>query len=210
MALASCVILVLLGGAAVIVQSVRLRRESQRLESERAAIEREREALTRLSAEQNTRIEVSASELEAQQRRIAEARAQLEELRKRAQQTEREGRDQQKAGTPIMATLILYPGSLRGGDGPTEVKIPPGASQLPLGLVLETADYRSYDVVIKNAQKKEIFPKKGLRLHPRKTLFLKVPTTQLKPGTYYVDVSGVASSGATAHLRTYQFRVISE
>lgn len=208
--LASCVIVVLLGGAAVIVQSVRLRRESQRLASERAAIDQEREAMTRLSAEQKTRSEASASKLEAQQRSIAEARAQLEALRKRAQQTEREGIDQQKAGAPAMATLILYAGSLRGGDGPAEVKIPPDASQLPLKLVLETAYYRRYDVVIKNAEEKELFPKNGLKLRPGKTLFLKVPTTYLKPGTYYVDVSGVASSGATKHLRTYQFRVISD
>jgi len=210
MALAACVVLVLLGGAAVVVQSLRLRRESQQLTDERAAIERQREELNRLSAEQNTRIEMSASELEAQQRRIVEARAQLEELRKRATQTEREGSDQQKTGMPAMATLILYPGSLRSGGGPEEVKIPPGASALPLKLVLETADYQSYNVVIEDAQKKEIFAKNGLRVRAGKTLFLKVPTTRLTPGNYAVDVSGVAPSGATEHLRTYQFRVISD
>lgn len=210
MALAACVIFVLLGGAIVIVQSVRLSRESQRLVAERTAIEREREALARISAEQNIKIEASASELEAQQRRIDGARAQLEELQKRVEQKEREGSDHQKFGLPTMATLILYAGSLRSGDGPAEVKLSPGASQLPLGLFLETADYRTYNVVIKDAQKKEISSKKGLRLNSRKTLFLKVPTTQLKPGTYDVAVSGVASSGVTEHLRTYQFRVIGD
>lgn len=210
MALASCCILVLLGGAGVVVQSVRLRRATQQLASEKAAIEREREALTRLSAEQNTRIEASASELEAQQRRIAEARAQLEELQKRMQQLERDGPDHQRIGSPTMATLILYAGSIRSGGAPIEVKIPPGSSQLPLGIVLETADYRGYGIVIRDAQKKEIFSKKGLRLDLHKTLFLKVPTNQLRPGTYHVEVSGLASSGVAERLRTYQFRVISD
>jgi hypothetical protein len=210
MALAACVIFVLLGGAIVIVQSVRLSRESQRLVAERTAIERERETLARISAEQNTRLEASASEFEAQQRRLAEARAQLEELQQRASQMERDRGDQPKAGTPTMAALILYAGSVRSGEGPAEVKITPGTSQLSLGLVLETADYRSYDVVIKDAQKKEAFSRKGMRLRLGKTLSLIVPTTQLKPGTYDVAVRGVASSGATEHLRTYQFRVISE
>lgn len=207
MVMAACVALVLLGGAAVVEQSVRLRRESQRLGDERAAIERQREELNRLSDEQNTKNERMASELKAQQSRNAEELARLEELRQGPK--EKEGSNQQKATTPIMATLFLYAGSLRGEGGPEEVKIPPGASQLPLGIVLETADYRSYNVVIKDAQKKEVSRKPGLRLRAGKTLFVRVPTTQLTPGNYTVDVSGVASSGA-AHLRTYQFRVITD
>jgi hypothetical protein len=206
MAMAACVFLVLIGGAAVVVQSVRLRRESQRLVSERAAIEREREELNQLSAEQARKIERTTADLKAQQSRNAEELARLEESRKRLKQIEEEGRGQQKAITPTMATFILSAGSLRGG-GPAEVKITPGASHLPLGLVLETADYRRYNVVIQDAQKKEIFAKTGLSLRAGKTLFVKVPTTQLTPGTYSVDISGGASSEA-AHLRTFQFRVI--
>lgn len=208
MVMAACVALVLLGGAAVIVQSVRLRRESQRLADERAAIEQGREELNRLSAEQNTKIERMASELKAQQSRNAEELARLEELRQGPKEIE--GSNQQKATTPIMATLFLYAGSLRSGGGPEEVKIPPGSSRLPLGIVLETADYRSYNVVIKDEQKKEVFGKNGLSLRGGKTLLLKVPTSQLTPGNYAVDVSGVAPSGATEHLRTYQFRVITD
>jgi hypothetical protein len=205
--MATCVLLVLIGGAAVVVQSVRLRRESQRLVSERAAIEREREELNRIAAEQNTKIEEKASELKAQERHNAEEVARIEELRQTAK--EKEGSNQQKAPPSVMATLFLYAGSLRGSGGPSEVKIAPGASQLPLGLILETADYRSYDVVIKDAQKKDIFAKNGLSLRPGKTLFFKVPTSQLTPGDYSVDVSGIASSG-TEHVRTFQFRVISD
>lgn len=204
MVMAACVALVLLGGAAVVVQSVRLRRESQRLADERAAIERQREELN----QQNNKIEQMTSELKAQQSRNAEELAQLEELHQGSKA--KEGSNQQKATTPIMATLFLYAGSLRSGGRPEEVRIPPGTSQLPLGLVLETTDYGSYNVVIKDAQKKEVFGKPGLRLRPGKTLFIRVPTTQLTPGNYTVDVSGVAPSGATEHLRTYQFRVISD
>jgi anti-sigma factor RsiW len=207
MALVACVVLVLLGGAAVVVQSVRLRRESQRLSAERAAIERQREELNRLADEQNTKIDRMASELNAQKSSNAEALAELENLRQRLKQ--REGSNQQNITMPAMATLFLYPGSLRSGGGPEEVKIPPGASQLPLGLVLETADYGSYNVVIKDAQKKEVLQKNGLRLRAGKTLFLKVATSGLTPGTYSAEVSGVAPSGAQ-HVRTYQFRVITD
>jgi anti-sigma factor RsiW len=207
MALAACVVLVLLGGTAVVVQSVRLRRESQRLAAERATIERQREELNRLSAEQNTKIAVRASELEVQQRRNAEELARIEELGQREKQ--KEGSNQGNAPTPTMATVFLYAGSLRSGGGPEEVKIPPGASQILLGLVLETATYRNYYVVIKDAQKKEVFAKK-VRLSAGKTLFLKVPTSQLKPGNYAADVSGVTPSGSTEHVRTYDFRVVTD
>jgi hypothetical protein len=207
-ALATCAVLVLLGGAAVVVQSVRLHRESQRLAAERAAIERQREELNRLADEQNTKIDHMASELNAEKSSNAEALAELEDLRQRLKQ--REGSNQRNISMPAMATLFLYPGSLRSGGGPEEVKIPPGASQLPLGLVLETADYGSYNVVIKDAQKKEVFAKSGLRLSAGKTLFLRVPTIGLTPGsTYSVEVSGVAPSGAQ-HVRTYQFRVVTD
>ena len=207
MALAACVALVLLGGAAVIVQSVRLRRESQLLAAERAAIEREREELNRISAEQNTKIARLVSELKTQESLSAEALAQLEDLQR---PKEKEGSNQQKSTSPIMATVFLYAGSVRGDGGPEEVKLPSGASQLPLGVVLEAADHRSYNVVIKDSQTKEVFRKDGLRLRAGKMLFLKVPTTQLTPGTYAVDVSGVVPSGATEHLRTYHFRVITD
>lgn len=206
MALAACVVLVLLGGAVVIWQSVRLSRESQRLVAERVEIERQRAELNRISAEQNAKIERMASELEAEQSGKAEALAQLEELRQKLKP--KEVSNEQKATAPTMATLILFAGPLRSGGGAEEVKIPPGVSELSLGLFLETADYRSYNVVIKDAQKKESFTKNGLRLRRGKTLFLTVPTTQLPPGTYSVDVSGVAPSGASQHLRSYQFRVI--
>ena len=207
MVMAACVLLVLIGGPAVVVQSVRLRRESRQLADERAAIARRREELNRIAAEQDTKIEEKASEIKAQERRNAEIQSRLEALEQKLKP--KEAGLQQKATTSSMATLFLYAGSLRGGGGLAEVKIPPSAFYLSLGLVLEASDYRSYNVVIKNAQKKEIFEKTGLSLRPGKTLILAVPTAKLTPDDYSVDVSGVASSGIEEHLRTFQFRVIS-
>lgn len=204
--MAACVLLVLLGGAAVVLQSFRLRRESQQLADERAAIARQREELNQLSAEQDHKIERMTADLKAQQSRNEEELARLEESRKRLKQIAEEGSGQQKAVTPTMATFILFAGSLRGGN-PPEVKITPGASRFPLGLVLETADYRRYSVVIQDAQKAAVFEKKGLSLRPGKTLVVKVPTILLAPGDFSVDVSGVSSSGPE-HVRTFQFRVI--
>lgn len=206
MVMTACVLLILIGGGAVVVQSVRLRRESQQLADERAALARQGEELNRLSAEHDRKIELATADLKAQQNHIAEELARLEESRKRLKQIEEEGRGQQKTVTPTMATFILSAGSLRGGGGPAEVKIPAGASHMPLGLVLETAKYRSYNVVIQDAQKATVFEKKGLSLRSGKTLFVKVPTILLAPGNYSVDLSGITPSRAE-HVRTFQFRV---
>jgi hypothetical protein len=189
------------------VQSLRLGREAQRLAAERAAIERQREELQRLSAEQNTKIEQMTSELKSQKTGNAEALAQLEEMRQRLKQKEES--KPQNILTPAMATVFLSVGSIRSEGRAEGVKIPPGVSHLPLGLVLETADYRSYNVAIKDAQRKVVFSKNGLTLRSGKSLLLRVPTNQVPPGTYSVEVSGVAPSGPQ-HLRTYQFRVISD
>jgi anti-sigma factor RsiW len=207
LALAACVVLVLLGGGAVVVQSVRLRHESQRLADERAAIARQREELNRIAAEQNSRIEEKASENKAQERRNTEELARIEARLQKTKETE--GSNQQKIATPTMAAVFLSAGSLRGEGGPAEVKIPPGVSHLPLRLGLETADYRKYNVLIKDGQQKEVFEKNGLSLRPGKILFFKVPTTKLTAGVYSVDVSGVAASGAE-HVRILRFRVVSD
>ena len=207
LALAVCLALVLLGGAAVIFQSVRLRNESQRLETERAAIARQREELNRLSAEQREKIDQIASALKDEQSRNDRAQELLKELQQR--QKAGESVAPQKGG-PTLASLILLPGSLRSEGASKELIISPGTSAVQLQLVLQAADYRKYRVIVKNSQAVEIRQKNALkpqRSSSGSTLSLQLPARLLPPGDYIVNVSGVAASGAVESVSDYVFHV---
>ena len=202
LALAACLALVLLGGAVVILQSVRLRNQSQRLEAERAAIEQQREELNRLSAEQRDKIDQIASTLKEEQNRNERAQELLKELEQR-QKAGEVGAQQKAAST--LASLILLPGSLRSEGARKELIISPGTAKVQLQLVLQAADYRSYRVIIRGPANTEI--QNVVRRGSGKTLSLQLPARRLPPGDYAVSVSGVTPSGAVESVSDYVFHV---
>jgi len=203
MALAAGIALVLLGGAAVIVQSVRLHNESQRLEAERAAISQQREELNRLSGEQRDEFNQIVSARRDAQNRTDRGQEQLKELLKR--QKAGEGVTPPKGGSTL-AFLTLLPGSLRSEGAKKDLIISPGTSAVKLTLVLQAADYPNYRVLIKGPQNKEI-QRTGLRPGSAKSLSLQLPARQLASGDYSAKVSGVTALGAVEPVSDYAFQV---
>lgn len=180
--------------AAAVVQTVRLRTESQRLTAERTKLERQRAELARLSAEERDR---TASELREAQLRYQRA----EELVKALQQPPGE----KSPATPTLASIVLMPGSLRSADDVKELPLTSGTSEVRLQLVLLSIDYRTYRVTI-NSRDKEI-RRSNVRPAANKTIVLRVPASQLPPGTYTVSVSGVTPTGDIEPVSNYTFRV---
>jgi anti-sigma factor RsiW len=193
LALAACIALFLLGGVAVIVQSMRLRNESNRLEAERAAIARQRGDLNRLSAEQREKLD-----------QIARDEQSLNDRAQELQQRQKASEPPQKT-TPILASLMLFPGGLRSG-GVKELTLAPGMSGVEIQLVLRSADYPSYRVIIRSPGNKET-QRTGLKASSGKVLSLKLSAAELPPGDYAVGVSGVAPSGAVESVSDYVFHV---
>src|SRR5437016_7760505 len=134
LALAACVVLILLGGAALLAGWMNLRRESQRLAAERTTLEQQQQALEKSAAEQQSRSEQLTAEIMKGRQQLEEDRKRFEELRG-AQIAGEKSQSQTPAG--IIATLLITPGLMRGPGGPAELLVAPGTSKIKLELGLE-------------------------------------------------------------------------
>lgn len=183
---------------AVIVQSIRLRSESQRLEGERAALERQRDEIARLAAEERNR---TASEL-----RDAQARAERdEELLRSVQQRQPETQPNQQS---LFASLTLFPGGgVRSGGTIKELNLPPGATEVHLQLALLSVDYHTYQVTINGPTSNQI-NRTTLKPTRKKTLALRLPANIFSSGQHTVQVSGVSPSGDLESVSDYSFKVV--
>ena len=205
LALAACVVLILLGGAALLAGWMNLRRESQRLAAERTTLEQQQQALEKSAAEQQSR----SAQLTAE---ILTERQQLEDDRKRLELRRVQIAGEQTSSRTSVATLahlFLPPGLTRGAGPPKELRIQPGVAKIKLELGLEAVDYARYQALIKTARNVELYQQRNLKpTRSSKAVALKVSASSLPAGDYTVYLSGTTSSGATEVVGEYSFRVI--
>ncbi|MGH9928537.1 MAG: hypothetical protein ACREA9_04810 [Pyrinomonadaceae bacterium] len=205
MALAACIVLILLGGVTLVTGWLRLRGESDRLAAERAAVLRQKEDLDKQSTEQRARTEQLTADLQQARDQRAEDLKRIEELQRN--QKPAESGQRTIFGT---ITLLLAPGSLRSGGGGPQLTVGPETSTAQLNLLLQRNEYPRYSVSIKTADGAVIFSQK--RLKPHKTgsgevLGISVPSRRLSPGDYTVHVDGLTSTEKVESVEDYEFRV---
>lgn len=208
MAIGIFIVLVLTSGVVLFAGWMKIRNESKRIAAEQAAIEQQRNELNRQSAEQRETIAQISAELKNAQSRNSKAEQMIEDLLRKQRESERVV--PQKA-TPTLAsiTLLPYGGSRGDGANPQELARPPSGSVVVLQLVLESPGYLRYSALLRNETGFEI-QKNGLKSHRTRsgnTLSLKLPASDLSPGNYLIQLSGVASNGAVEPASNYQFRV---
>jgi hypothetical protein len=208
-ALAACVVIVLVGGAAVLAGWIKLRNESQRVETERAALEQRRQELEKTTTEQQSRSNQLSAELQMEKEKREHDQKKIEELQRALNQTEQPG----SLTTPsTFATILLFSGLTRGESGGNELIVSPGTVTVKLNLVLDSDEYPSYKVIIRNAQ---TIAAQRAGLKPRRSrsnqiITVQIPAKLLTPGDYTVRLSGVSSSGAIEPVADYAFRVTSK
>lgn len=196
---AAGLLLVGIGGAVVIVQSIRLRSESQRLAAERADLQRQREEMARLSTENLDKLERMNSDLKDAQVRAERSETRIKELQ------EKTGDQDPQKEQPLFASLTLTPGSLRGEEPSKDLKILPETSSVQLQLVLLNVNYKSYRATITGGGNKPI--NRNLKPSSRRTLTITLPARLFSAGAYTVRVSGITPR-ETLEVGDYQFRVI--
>lgn len=202
-ALAVCVIFVLVGGVALIVGWMKLRDDSNRLARERAAVEQQRLELEKRLAAQQLSSEQLAAELqkERQQREAAERLfADLKLQQKPNDQSD-------PSAISNFASIVLLPGTR--GSAANVLPVSPAASEIRLGLSLESAEYRRYQVAIQDVLGKAIVQPIVRARHNRSgpILSIRVPARRLPKGDYQIHVSGVTSSGALEPVEDYVLRI---
>lgn len=198
LAFAACALIILMGGAGLLVGWIRLRRESQQLAQKQAALERQKFELQQSGAEQRLVTEQLRNQLkEEQQERDADQ--QLIAGLQRAQ-------NQESTATATIASLFLLPAS-RSSETEKELRTPAGTSRIRLQLAVDSIDYHGFLVEVKNSQDKEIFRQKLRPPRSGKVVTFTIPSQVLPAGAYSVQLSGTAPDGATELVGNYSFRI---
>lgn len=159
------------------------------LAAARSALEQERErsavgSRTEGEAAERLRVELEASRRERERERQA-----------------RESADRQlaEARRPQANVAILFLGTERGGEEPSQQV---SLSEAPGWIVLELAidpPYRpSYRAILRDPKGREIWRGEGFKRNARDSLTLSLPSALLAPGDYAVEVDG----------RRFPFRVL--
>ena len=151
------------------------------------------------SASRLSNYELNCSEHSASK---AEDQRRIKEL-ELAQQTKVP--DQSSTGTTLSFSLTTT--SLRSGGSDNQFKIDTNTSHVQLSLPLETNEYRSYNVTIRNVDKGVLIQRPGLKPQRTKSgqqLVFRIPA---RPGDYAIEVSGRSRSGEHEPVSNSGFRL---
>jgi len=198
MALASSLIILLVGGSGLLLFWMNLRGESNRISAQLAATEQQKREVEQRMADQRVRTEQLTSDLQQAHEQQAAQEELIDELR-----------SQNQTGSPRASTtafLSLIAGATRSFGGGHELSIGPQIRQVRLSLKLDQAEYATYRVTVQTPEGNVVHHQKDLKPR-RNTLTLAVPTARLSPGDYIVNVEGVTSSQSVERVAAYSFRL---
>jgi cell division protein FtsB len=200
--LAAATLVVLLGGAWLITETLRLRNQ-----------------LTQLQAQQNDR-QTLQQQVEVERRRSEELAAQLNQEKQQRAQTDEslhrlsETVNQQTPETPrpIIASLTLLPGIGRGATTQPRLVLPANATvaQLQIGIEPEET-YKSFGVDLRTVAGRPVWTRDSLPARSARggrSIRLTLPASALIPGEYELRLKGKMDTGATEDVGFYYFEVM--
>jgi hypothetical protein len=196
--LAAAALLVLTAAGYVFVENLRLRNQVAEARVARSALEQREEQLQkeltdRRSADADTTRELA---------RVREALAQIEG---------RTAANQRGGGTVL--SFVLLPAT-RGASDLATIVIPPGTDEVRLQLALESDDFSSYRVVLKDPAIDRILWRsadlKAVGSGAMKSVAITIRASLLKPQNYSLELTGVPAHGAAELVGSYPFRGVLE
>jgi len=188
---AAAAILVLLVGAALIAETIRLRNRVNQAESRNRALEEERHDLEQ--------------QINAQRRQSQELSAQLE--RERIARDQAASPASQVLVGPGIMSFVLTPGLIRGTAAAQRLVVPPGARLVLLQINLRGQQYASYRAVIRTVEGRVVWSKSELQAQA-KGLLISTPSSVLSNDDYVLTLSGISATGATEVIEDYSFSVL--
>ena len=198
LAFATAVVVILVGGSLLIVQTFRLRNQVQRIQADRTELLRHEQELQRQLGEQGAQNEQLASEL--QRERIE--RELLEQNQTKPQRT-----------TRSIITFMLTPDLVRGASEPKRLIIPQRAELVRMLLDLDHDDHKSYRAAFETVEGKRIWSSGSLKARSKnagKMVTLKLPASLFASGDYILTLSGINADGSLENADEYYFNVVKE
>lgn len=204
-ALVAATLLIFLGGAWLIIQTLTLRSQLNRLQAQQQSQHNDRETLQ--------------GQVESERRRNEELLAQLnQEKQQRAQTDESLRRLTESVNQPteaprsIIASLILLPGISRGATTQPKLVLPPNASVARLQIGIEPEeDYKSFGVELRTAGGRPVWMRDSLTARSARggrSIRLTLPASALLPGEYELRLKGIPDKGTPEDVGFYYFEVM--
>ena len=200
-AFAAVVLLVALGGAWLITETLRLRSQ-----------------VTRLQAENQSRGNELQQQVENERRRNEDLAARLNQEKQQREQSEESLRQMSETSDaanpspqPVIASLMLLPGVSRGGGEKPKLVLPENARVVRLQIGIDAEEpYKTFAAELRTVAGREIWTRDNLIARERrggKAVGLTLPAVALKPGEYELRLSGVAEGGRSEDVGFYYFDV---
>ena len=200
-AVAAAMLVLVVGGAWLLTETLRLRSR-----------------LTQLQAQNQARQSELQQQIEAERRRNEELNARLSQEKQQREQSDESLRQLSEAGDestppprPVIASLTLLPGLSRGGGEKASLIMPDDARRVRLQIGIDPEEqYKTYAVELRTVAGRQVWTRENLAARTRRggrTVGLTLPATVLKSGDYELKLSGIAEGGRTEDVGFYYFNV---
>jgi hypothetical protein len=197
-AAASLLILVAVGY--LLLENARMRASLTSAQAERTALQQHEQELQRQLDQQRSTLDQTTKELEGERQSLAEAENQL------AASGPSSATDQE-----FRLSFVLLP-PLRSAGPVPEFHLQASTRYVDVKMVFEADDFQSYRVTLKNpATNQPIWQSRALRpvsKGQRESVSVSLSAGSLKPQTYFLELTGIGSSGAVEAIGTYPFKVV--
>ncbi|MBI3950501.1 MAG: hypothetical protein HY314_08615 [Acidobacteria bacterium] len=193
-AVAAVMLVVVVGSAWLIVETMQLRTQLARLRAERQALQRQEQELQQQVAQQRAHGEQVAEQLHREQQEREQLEQEIAEL---------------QPSQPPIVSFELSPHLTRESGERAKLAIPRGARSVRIRLSLEEGDeYPSYRAVLSDAEEKEIWRWDRLQPTNRGTaVVVRLPARLLTAGDYTLTLMGVTAGGEEI-VNYYDFGVM--
>ena len=202
-ALAAAMLLLLVGGAWLLTETLRLRSQLTQLQAENQSRENHRQRLEQ--------------QVEADRRRNEELNARLNQEKQQREQSDESLRQLSETADPtsppprpVIASLTLLPVS-RGGSKKPSLVMPGDARLVRLNIGIDPEEqYRNFAVELRTAAGRQVWTKENLAARNRggaRAIGLTLPASVLKSGEYELRLSGLKEGGEAEDIGFYYFDV---
>lgn len=203
-AVAAAMLLLLVGGAWLLTETLRLRSQLTQLQAENQSRQNQRQALEQ--------------QIEAERRRNEELNARLNQEKQQREQSDESLRQLSETADPtnppprpVIASLTLLPGISRGGSDKPSLVMPGDARLVRLNIGIDPEEqYKTFAIELRTATGRQVWTKDKLAARNRggaRAIGLTLPASVLKSGEYELRLSGLKEGGATEDIGFYYFDV---
>jgi hypothetical protein len=199
-AFAAAMLLLVVGGAWLLTETLRLRRQ-----------------FTQLQAENQSR-QLLEQQIEAERRRNEELNARLNQEKQQREQSDESLRQLSETADPtnppprpVIASLTLLPGISRGGSDKPSLVVQDDARLVRLNIGIDPEEqYKSFAIELRTTAGRQVWTRENLAARNRggaRAIGLTLPASVLKSGEYELRLSGLKAGGQAEDIGFYYFDV---